>query len=220
MLLTILKQVLICLLGIAAVVVGFLLFVGVVDFEVQKQKRIWGSSPGLSQLLYILLVAVILGAVWFVHGLWEDWHSEMGPPFYTGAEAAEADGCVVIRPWREIDGGQEHWEAFLQQVEERKPASVRLALLDGGVISQIHEITCDGLMFHCTKHTRYLHRETETESYAFLLKIPDTWGGYEYTSWVLTDTPDLTGEALHRDRLERENKIRAEVLVRKVLSEP
>lgn len=217
--LIILKQILIILAGICVVIAGICLLVSGVSFEHQKNQRFWRSATFGYQLLYLLLIIVVVGAVALGHRLWQRWYYETGPQPYASAEAAAADGCMVIQSPGTPLAGQEHWEAFLSDCQTFQEAAVRIAVYDGGGVRNVNELRYDGYRYHYTIHPPYIHQRSETETYPLLLHLfyaPAEEEAMLYSSretWVLTDDPALTGEKLAQLTSDQKATLRARELI-------
>lgn len=200
MLLTILKQILIILAGVAVVIGGIILLLLLSEHEKNKTRRFWGDTPIRAQLLYLVLVFVVIGIVWFFSDLWRAWYYEEGPRPYASVEAAAEDGCVVLG-WDGIIAGREHWEEFLLRAESWQPAQISITHTDGGSVDVVHVLRFDGILYHYTKNTRYIHQDSESQTYPFLLCLtyepPEEDLYSKKVTWVLTDKPDLTAEEQH-----------------------
>lgn len=201
MLLTILKQILIILAGVTVVIAAFILLLQLAEYESNKTRRFWGDTPIRAQLLYLVLVFAVIGIVWFFSDIWRDWYYEEGPRPYASVEAAAEDGCVVLA-WNGIVAGREHWEEFLACAESWQPAQISIAHSDGGAVGVVHELRFDGFAYHYTENTRFLHQDSQQQTYPYLLcltyKPPENKDTYsQKVTWVLTDKADLTAEEQH-----------------------
>lgn len=201
MLLTILKQILIILAGIA-VVIGVVVLLSLrVSYENRRNRR-WESVPIRYQLLYLVIVVTICGVFWFFSQKWNDWYYEKAPVPYASVEAAAADGCLVVQAMSGIMDGEENWEAFLQSAKAMQPTEISIAIHDGGAVQNVNTLAYDGLLYHYTVNTRYIHQDSKTETYPFLLCLtyePPAEENAMYVrqvTWVLTDNPNLTGQEL------------------------
>lgn len=199
MLLTILKQILIILAGIAVVLVAIVLLASRVSYENRRAQRFWSGAPFWVQLAYLGLIILIVAVVWVVHGIYRDWYYEEAPMAYASAEAAAADGCVVVQGSGELLAGKENWEEFLRQ-KETGTAAVSLAVYNGGRVQVVHQLYFDGYLCYYTRGTPYLRQKGGTETYPFLLQLSydaperDADRYTQRSLWVLTDKYDLTGE--------------------------
>lgn len=198
MLMTILKQILIILAGIAGIIGVLALLVSHADFERNRSRRIWGSTPVAAQLVFLGISCAIIGVIWFVSNLWQDWYYTEAPPPYASIEAAAEDGCVVLG-WDGIIAGREHWEDFLDQAEHHHAAQISIAHSEGSSVNVVHVLFFDGSVYHYTKNTRYLHQKSQQQTYPYLLcltyeqpEVTDT--DFQTVTWVLTDKADLTAE--------------------------
>ena len=183
----------------------------------RSMKR-WGRISPLGRLLYGLLVAVVCLIAWGVSELYNGWYYEEAPAPYPSVEAAAADGCVVIENLGTFLAGEEHWEEFLRYSQEGLPAVIQVAKSNGTSVSVVDRLYFDGALYHYTQNTKYIHQDSVTESYpylVFLIEEPDPEAGENYSrmeSWVLSDQKDLTPEELPQMLYEPEEGSRAKRL--------
>lgn len=179
-----------------AVVLGIFFIIGKVESRHRYDRRHGRMSFGG----YVLVISVFAVFVLIVHGiysLWYDWHWEKGPPVYASAEAAAADCCVVNASGQPVDG-QTHWEDFLQHTQNNQTARLLLARSDGGAVYVVDELFYDGVLYHYTQNTPYLHQDGSYHIYPYLvcLTYAPTDLYSRKISWVLTDKADLTVDEL------------------------
>ena len=176
-------------LSFAVILVLYLVFRWAVNTWLPHLSR--GKRAALMAAWVAFCVLISFASHW-----WKAWYIAPNGPYYVSAEAAAADGCVVILQPELMLDGEEHWADFLQSVNMGLPDFLRLAMVNGE-IRQVDELVFDGVGYSYVDRKPFKHHKEETESYPYLLNLssdPDPAKGM----WVLTDKADLT-----RDELER-----------------
>lgn len=191
--LVILREVLRILLGIA-LVIGFICIL-VIDVQHRgaQYRRI-----GLGwQLIFLCIGVVICALVWVGTDIWRDWYYEEKPRPFDSAEAAYEAGFVVVSGSWELVEGYDRWLSF---ADSPVPASIPLAIRDGGGIQTLATLVGEDNGYCFTYSSPYVHQKDTVEEYLFLRKIEllpteyeaELWSWREV--WVLTDKEDLTEE--------------------------
>jgi hypothetical protein len=132
------------------------------------------------------------------------------PENYT-LDQAKTDGCIVFEEL-DITNGQEHWDAFLSSVENKKSCAVRLYFYDTlnpdlyteehytELMKDYPKVEIYDLSYHRKKFTltKIVDGELIEEEYAYLLKsedeplLPSVSGYSKRIVYFLSDTPDIT----------------------------
>lgn len=169
-------------------------------FEVSGQYRRSRRRRRMSFGGYVLVISIFLifsAVIYFCYGLWYDWYWEKGPAIYADVNAAAADGCVVISIEQPV-AGAENWEDFLAKTQMGQAAQISIAHSEGDAVYAVDVLIYDGVLYHYTKNSPYLHRASTVQTYPYLLRLShDPNDLYESKiSWVLTDKADLTVQEL------------------------
>lgn len=186
---------------VIAVIIFFLRLILEGEKQYRHQRR-WRQVSLTGRLLYGVLVIAICFAAWGIGELYNNWYYEEGPAPYASVEAAAADGCVVIEGLGTFLDGEENWEEFLRYSQKGLAAAAPIAFSTGSAVTVVDQLYFDGVLYHYTDNTPYIHQDSVTEAYPYLLflvKVPDPEAGERYSrmeSWVLTDKPDLTLDEL------------------------
>ena len=187
---------------IVLAVLGFLVTLFLKADRAVRRQRFWNRVGPGGALLYSGLVLGIVGVVFAGSRIYHNWYYETGPAPYGSIGAAVEDGCVVVQSYGGILYGEENWESFLSYERKGVPNTVRIAVYDAGAIRVVNDLLYDGKQYHYTINTRYIHQDSETTVYPYLLYLvyePLSEEGREYTLrefWVLTEDPDLTAREM------------------------